>query len=57
MEQDGYFDERVAAVYDDYKTDEGFTDTTRTVEKTIIIDQTIDGVPFIDPDAGHLHGF
>ena len=33
---------------------EGFTDTTRTVEKTIIIDQTIDGVPFIDPDAGHL---
>ncbi len=33
---------------------EGFTDHTRTVEKTIIIDQTIDGVPFIDPDAGHL---
>ena len=33
---------------------EGFTDNTRTVEKTVIIDQTIDGVPFIDPEAGHL---
>lgn len=33
---------------------EGFTDNTRTVEKTIIIDQVIDGVPFIDPEAGHL---
>lgn len=26
----------------------------RTVEKTIIIDQTINGVSFVDPDAGHL---
>lgn len=33
---------------------EGFTAPERTVEKTIIIDQTINGVPFIDPDAGHL---
>lgn len=33
---------------------EGFTAPERTVEKTVIIDQTIDGVPFIDPDAGHL---
>ena len=33
---------------------EGFTAPTRTVEKTIIIDQMIDGVPFIDPNAGHL---
>ncbi len=33
---------------------EGFTDNTRTVEKTIIIDQMIDGVPFIDTEAGHL---
>ncbi|MFN7926433.1 MAG: hypothetical protein U0Y68_00530 [Blastocatellia bacterium] len=33
---------------------EGFTAPTRTVEKTIIIDQTIDGVSFIDPEAGHL---
>ena len=33
---------------------EGFTDTTRTVEKTVILDQVIDGVPFIDPEAGHL---
>ncbi len=33
---------------------EGFTDNTRTVEKTVIIDQTINGVPFIDPEAGHL---
>jgi hypothetical protein len=33
---------------------EGFTDNTRTVEKTVIIDQTIDGVPFIDTEAGHL---
>ncbi len=33
---------------------EGFTATTRTVEKTIIIDQMIDGVAFVDPEAGHL---
>lgn len=33
---------------------EGFAEAARTVEKTIIIDQTIDGVAFIDPDAGHL---
>ena len=33
---------------------EGFTEATRTVEKTVIIDQTIDGVPFIDSEAGHL---
>ena len=33
---------------------EGFTDNTRTVEKTIIIDQMIDGVAFIDTEAGHL---
>ncbi len=33
---------------------EGFTDNTRTVEKTVIIDQLINGVPFIDPEAGHL---
>lgn len=33
---------------------EGFTDHTRTVEKTIIIDQMVDGVPFIDAEAGHL---
>ncbi len=33
---------------------EGFTDTTRTVEKTIIIDQVVNGVPFIDSEAGHL---
>jgi hypothetical protein len=33
---------------------EGSTLATRTVEKTIIIDQLIDGVAFIDPEAGHL---
>ena len=33
---------------------EGFTGETRTVEKTIVIDQLIDGVAFIDPEAGHL---
>lgn len=33
---------------------DGITEAVRTVEKTIIIDQLINGVPFIDPDAGHL---
>jgi len=26
----------------------------RTVEKTVVFDQIVEGVPFIDPDAGHI---
>jgi hypothetical protein len=32
----------------------GFQGTPRVVGKTIVIDQLIDGIPFIDPEAGHL---
>ncbi len=31
-----------------------YKDKANIVEKTVILDQVIDGVPFIDPNAGHL---
>lgn len=33
---------------------ENFTGQARVTEKTIIFDQTVNGTPFIDPEAGHL---
>lgn len=33
---------------------EGFQDMPNVVEKTVVFDQLIDGLPFIDPEAGHL---
>ena len=33
---------------------EGFQSTAHVVSKTVVIDQLINGVPFIDPEAGHL---
>ena len=33
---------------------EGLQDMPNVVEKTVVFDQLIDGLPFIDPEAGHL---
>ncbi len=33
---------------------DGFEGEERVTEKTVVFDQTINGAPFIDPEAGHL---
>lgn len=39
---------------ENYETRSGGQGDPKIVERTVIFDQVIDGLPFIDPDAGHV---